>query len=784
MGDNAASSKHDRRTLSRGLRCSELLSLSTPRDRVGRAVRQSQIDALVRLVPATVAIQVLVAAVMVVGLRDSIDNFQLGLWFSAALLLCFMRGARAVRLRNDPEYAERYPPRTGAICLLIAVLASLWLVPPLVWFDAAGPAQKIFICVIMAALVSAGSITLVSLPQAALLYVGMLTIGCVSLTLKLDSPGMTGLMVFYSGVLTLNILSTARQFVAHSRDRIELREQGEIIKLLRELEATGSGGLWELDGDLRIAKMSAELLAEMRLTEDMVIGIHYRQFLDPMGQISTLSAGMRSLFEDLDSGIPFRDRAVLSADRLRWWSISGKPIHDTKGALVGWRGVASDITDARLSGDDAVRAARTDPLTGLANRLLVRELLEEAVLQQWADQTGCALLLVDLDRFKLVNDTLGHAIGDQLLVEVSRRLETAAGNGGRIGRIGGDEFAVVWSGDTDRERLSSVADQIIVELSKSFTIGAATIHVGATIGISLCPDDGMLEEQLMRSADLALYRAKEDGRGGYAFFERWMYEEAEESRLLEQDVRQALGGDGLALAYQPIIDALTGAVVGREALLRWRHPKRGDIPPDQFIPIIEDAGLIHQIGDWVIREACAEAARWDGQMRVAVNISAAQLSGAGLAKTVLSALASTRLEPSRLELEVTESVFLGDDAVTLASLERLRALGVRLVLDDFGKGYSSFGYLSRAHFAKIKIDQNFVRGAAEGAKECVAIVHAILALARGLDVETTAEGVETEAQANVMRQLGCTQLQGFYFGRPVRSEELEQPVEAPRRRTA
>jgi EAL domain-containing protein (putative c-di-GMP-specific phosphodiesterase class I) len=263
-----------------------------------------------------------------------------------------------------------------------------------------------------------------------------------------------------------------------------------------------------------------------------------------------------------------------------------------------------------------------------------------------------------------------------------------------------------------------------------------------------------------------------------------MFDQAEDHRLLEQDVRQALGGNGLALAYQPIIDALSGEVIGREALLRWRHPKRGEIPPDQFIPIIEDAGLIHQIGDWVIREACAEAARWDSQMRVAVNISAAQLTGAGLAKTVLGALATTRLEPNRLELEVTESVFLGDDAATLASLERLRALGVRLVLDDFGKGYSSFGYLSRAHFAKIKIDQSFVRGAADGAKDCVAIVHAILALARGLGVETTAEGVETEGQAEVMRQLGCTQLQGFYFGRPVRVEQLERQASEQRRRSA
>ncbi|MFL6750962.1 MAG: putative bifunctional diguanylate cyclase/phosphodiesterase [Sphingomicrobium sp.] len=737
-----------------------------------------------RLVPATVAIQILTAAVMVVGLRDTTDNFQLGLWFSGALLLCFMRGVRAVRLRHDSEYAEQFPPRTGTICVLITALASMWLIPPLFWFDAAGPAQKIFICVVMAALVSAGSITLVSLPQAAILYVAVLTIGCISLTLRLGSAPMFGLVIAYSGVLIVNVLSTARQFIAHSRDRIELREQGEIIKLLREFEASGSGGLWELDSDLCFVKMSPELLAANGLREEHVIGRHYSWLLDPAGQVVAFSSGMRELFSDLESGSPFRDRAIPSPDHQRWWSISGKPILDERDELVGWRGVASDITDARLYGNDSVRAARTDPLTGLANRLLVRELLEEAVMRQWESKSGCALLLVDLDRFKLVNDTLGHAIGDQLLVEVGRRLERAVGEGGRVGRIGGDEFALVWSNGCDRDRLSSVADQIIADLSKSFTVGAATLHVGATIGIAVCPADGNFEEQLMRNADLALYRAKEEGRGGHAFFERRMYDEAEENRLLEQDVREALGGDGLALAYQPIIDSATGAVVAREALLRWRHPKRGDIPPDQFIPIIEDAGLIHQIGDWVIREACAEAVSWESPMKVAVNISAAQLTGAGLAKTVLGALASTRLEPGRLELEVTESVFLGDDAATLASLERLRGLGVRLVLDDFGKGYSSFGYLSRAHFAKIKIDQSFVRGAAEGARDCVAIVNAILALARGLDVETTAEGVETEMQADVMRQLGCTQLQGFHFGRPVRAEELDRNAGQSRRRTA
>ena len=218
----------------------------------------------------------------------------------------------------------------------------------------------------------------------------------------------------------------------------------------------------------------------------------------------------------------------------------------------------------------------------------------------------------------------------------------------------------------------------------------------------------------MRCADLALYSGKEAGRGGHAFFKQQMYVDAEDYRSLENDVRNALGSDGLALHYQPIIDARSGRLVGREALLRWSHPTRGPIPPDQFVPIIEDAGLIHQIGDWVIREACAEAMRWPGDLRVAVNISAAQLSGSGIAETVLGALAATGLAPGRLELEVTESIFIGDDISTLAALERLRAIGVRLVLDDFGKGYSSFGYLSRAQFSKIKIDRSFVAGAAEG----------------------------------------------------------------------
>lgn len=761
--------------MSRDVDLRDLLSLRVPRDRIGRAVRHAQIDALLKMVPATVAVQCFTAALIVACMRGYVDSFALGLWFGAIVFVCFMRGVRAVRLRHDPDYAQSSPATAGVITLVIAVLASIWTVVPLFWFKLLPTDQQLIVCVTFAGLMCAGSITLIAVPPAALMHVWIYTIGCGMLALETGNPELFALLVAYSTVLSFNVLSNARQFIAHTRDRFELREQGEIIKLLREFEAPGSGGLWELDSELNFVKISRELLEAIDLDERQVLGRPYKGLLDPGGRLADLSSGLKQLVDDIERGVPFRDRAIPSVDQKRWWSISGKPIRDDRDQLVGWRGVASDITGARLSGNDAVRAARTDPLTGLANRLLIRELLEEAAMSQTGEQGQCALLLVDLDRFKMVNDTLGHGIGDKLLCEVARRLEHAVGDEGRVGRIGGDEFAVVWRGDLSRKRLSTVARQLVADVSRSISIGPATLHVGASVGIAISPEDGQREEQLMRSADLALYRAKDAGRGGHAFFERFMYVEAEEHRLLEQDVRQALADHSMALAFQPIVDAQTGVVVAREALLRWHHPRRGNIPPDQFIPVIEDAGLIHQIGDWVIREACAEAVRWDDSVRIAVNISAAQLTGAGLAKTVLSALASTGLAPGRLELEVTETVFLGDDAATLASLERLRSLGVRLVLDDFGKGYSSFGYLSRAHFAKIKIDQHFVRGAAEGASDCKAIVGAIMALARGLGLETTAEGVENERQAQLMREVGCSQLQGYHFGRPVIPGTADEP---------
>jgi diguanylate cyclase (GGDEF)-like protein len=755
----------------------ELLSFREPSDSVSSAIRRAQLEALIRLVPVTISSQLLAALLVCLSLRGHVPTLHRFAWFTAMLIICVLRGGRALRVRADPDYARRKPPETKAVVVIISLLALLWLVPSILWFQSADLDEKMILCVLGVGLMSAASISLASVPQAAIPYLAIMCAGGIVMAAQLnEARTIIALQLLYTWVLMWAAILNARRFISHVRGQLELQEQSELIRLLREFEASGSDWLWEIGADYRLRYMSKAMANAFGKPLRDLIGKRAIDILDPDGRAAGLSTGLRILSDHAAANTAFKDIAVPVRYGSQWWSLSGKPLIDSSGKFLGWRGVGSDITDVRLTGTDSVRAARLDPLTGLANRVLVREQLEEALLRGLASESGCALLLVDLDRFKLVNDTLGHAVGDLLLCEVGSRLERIALAGGMAGRLGGDEFALVWNGDADRDTLAKTADRIIADLARPFTIGGTTIHVGATVGIALSPDDGRNESALIRSADLALYRAKANGRGGHAFFAPWMAEQAVASRKLESDLRSALTDGSLSIAYQPIVDARTHATVAREALLRWAHPERGEVPPETFIPIIEEAGLIGQVGAWVIREACAEAAAWPDEVAVAVNVSPAQLGGAGLESTVVNALANSGLAAGRLELEVTESVFLSDDPTTREALRRLRNLGAGLVLDDFGTGYSSFGALARGEFCKIKIDRSFVSGAAAGDCQARSIVEAMVGLARGLDLLVTAEGVETEAEAAALTALGCDRLQGFYFGRPEKSHRQTAPV--------
>ena len=763
-----------------GLR--DLLSISPAREPILVAIRGEQLRELVRLTPLAQLLAIFTVLLMGWELRHAISWPALIGWMMASIFVACARIIRAKMLKLRIE--RQIPPNALAeTTVLVAVAALLWVVPPLLWSPMLPQNHQIMIGMVLLGLMSSGATSLGIAPMAALVFILVLGVAQVRMTIYHESIAETLLAATIPLSMIQSILANGRVFIRQINSRVELEEQGQLISLLREFQSSGSDWLWELDADLNIRYLSLGMARSIGRPVAELIGTSARKLIDPGNRHSALSEGARALFAAIGGGQSFHELAFPTIDGKRWFCMSGRPVRDEWRVITGWRGVASDITLQRAGeGTDSIKIARRDPLTGLGNRLLVREMIEEARLRQIAGDGQCVLLLLDLDRFKLVNDTLGHAVGDQLLIEVARRITAVCEENAGVARLGGDEFAVVWRAASDTLTLVTLAEAIVATMNEGYIIGATPIHVGASIGIARAPIDGLTEGHLMRSADLALYRAKEQGRGCSAFYEPWMLAKVQADRLLENDVREAVRRGELHLAYQPILDAASMDVVGHEALLRWSHPQRGSISPDVFIPIIEDVGLIHQIGDWVIREACRQAATWSSEWRVAVNVSVAQLTGAGLHETVAEALRESGLAPHRLEIEVTESVFMGDDTATLGALSNLRSLGVRLVLDDFGTGYSSFGYLTHSFFAKIKIDQMFVRAAANGQRESMAIVGSILALAKGLGVETTAEGIETAAQAELMAHLGCSQLQGFLFGRPMSADAVRQAQHRPSRR--
>jgi diguanylate cyclase (GGDEF)-like protein len=430
-----------------------------------------------------------------------------------------------------------------------------------------------------------------------------------------------------------------------------------------------------------------------------------------------------------------------------------------------------DVTEKRNSEKQIAFLAHHDALTGLANRVQLRQHIEKTL--EHVERGGTAsVLCLDLDNFKIINDTLGHSVGDALLCAVSTRLRDLVHDKELISRTGGDEFSIVQSGaEQPMEAAAALAARIVEALSVPFELGDHHVVIGASVGIAIAPDDGDNADQLLKNADMALYRAKEDGRAQFHFFEPEMDVKAQARRALELDLRNAVTAGEFELFYQPIINLAENRITAFEALLRWNHPTRGRVPPSEFIPLAEETGLIVAIGEWVIRQACAEARTWPTDLRVAVNVSPVQFRTKTLLSAVVSALAASGLRPDLLELEITESVLMANNDATLASLHQLRSLGVRISMDDFGTGYSSLSYLRSFPFDKIKIDQSFVRDLTER-PDSIAIIRAVAGLGLSFGMTTTAEGVETQEQLDKMRSEGCNEVQGYFFSKPVPAGQI------------
>ncbi|WP_051379590.1 EAL domain-containing protein [Bradyrhizobium murdochi] len=438
----------------------------------------------------------------------------------------------------------------------------------------------------------------------------------------------------------------------------------------------------------------------------------------------------------------------------------------------GWVATHEDITEQRQSEVKIEYMAHHDALTDLANRVLLNERLEYA-LGSVSDGEMVAVHHLDLDQFKAVNDTFGHPCGDKLLRSVAERLRRLVGESDTIARMGGDEFVIVQATISDPADATSLAQGVIDVLSEPYEIDGQQAVIGVSIGISVGPGDGSNPDKLLRNADLALYRAKSDGRSTFRFFEPAMDLQMQTRRIMEQDLRKALPAGEFELHYQPVVNLASKEISGFEALIRWNHPIKGMISPAAFIPLAEEIGFIVPMGEWVIRQACATAAQWPDNLHVAVNISAIQFRSPGLMQVIVGALAASGLAPTRLEIEITESVLLHNKEATLALLHQLRALGIRIAMDDFGTGYSSLTYLQSFPFDKIKIDRSFVKNITENSSS-LNIVRAVAALANGMGMTATAEGVETAEQLHSIASEGCTEMQGFLFSKPLPAAEIER----------
>ncbi len=430
-----------------------------------------------------------------------------------------------------------------------------------------------------------------------------------------------------------------------------------------------------------------------------------------------------------------------------------------------------DVTEKRRAERRLAHMAHHDALTDLPNRSMFRERLDEALSRLHPNEGELAVLYLDLDQFKAINDTLGHSIGDALLRAVADRLRGCLRATDVVARFGGDEFAVFRPGMNGPNEASALASYLSDAVSRPYLIEGHALEIATSIGVAMAPGDGLSSDLLLKNADIALYRAKEEGRRAFRFFEPEMDARARARRMLETDLRRALGAGEFELYYQPLVSLRSGAITGFEALLRWHHPTRGMVPPAEFIPLSEEIGLIVPLGEWVLRQACAEAACWPGNLKVAVNLSSVQFRAGNVTHAVLSALANSGLAASRLEIEITESILLAESEANLATLHRLRGLGVSVSMDDFGTGYSSLSYLRAFPFDKIKIDRSFVSELADGGGS-MAIVRAVAGLGSSLGISTTAEGVETSEQLAWLREEGCTEMQGYYFSPPVPASKI------------
>ena len=697
------------------------------------------------------------------------------LWLAASLAFVFWswQGFRAFH-NNTNDMAAR--DEFSRLSQHAAIMTTLWVAT--FWLQGVNPTLgHVLPLWTLALLLMVALTTLVnSVPATCMIFILPVSLSAAGAFAMAGEPDL-GVVVFVIGVaLSIATLRSAQSYIMYRRAEATLHEKSETVSLLlKEFEDASADWLWQTDTGRRLEHVSPRFAYALGLTVEELEGMPLLQAIaGDAWESGKFPPAMHDMAERMKRRESFSAMIVpvVIGGKRRWWELAASPRIDENGRFMGFRGVGSDVTSEHQSASEIARMARFDNLTGLPNRLHLNESLGIALKDAIATRTRCALLIIDLDRFKAVNDTLGHPVGDQLLAQVSARLKALMPANAVCGRLGGDEFAVVMAALDQASHAEKLGQKIIETVSRPYVVDNHQLFVGASIGFALGPQDGASVETLTRNADLALYKSKDRGGNVVAQYDASLHAQAEERRIMEQELRGALERGEFHLNFQPVVEAADGTLDGFEALIRWTNPRLGVVSPAKFIPLAEDARLIGPIGEWVLRTACREACRWPSNLKIAVNVSAEQLTDPGFASVVVSALAQSGLSPARLEIEVTESVFLRDGGGASQLLDQLLSLGIRLCLDDFGTGYSSLGYLRKTQFSTIKVDRSFVQGAAKNMPESIAIIRAVVALADALGMSTTAEGAETEDEVQTIRALGCRKIQGYYYGRPMAASDV------------
>jgi diguanylate cyclase (GGDEF)-like protein/PAS domain S-box-containing protein len=733
---------------------------------------RQQLESVALMIPALMATSLILSVVFLVVTWGMPSFGLLAALLSAINAIHLYATVRAAGTRSDQsiERASTLVVGLGLVvgCLWAVVLSVL-------------PVQQ-DMAIRTVALLGAGGLLCISLialinyPQA----LAALTIPIVVGSLRgLTGLGQSGdilvqgtLIGGFTFILVTVVFNHASAFVALRASEMLVEEKGQIIGLLlREFEQTASDWVWGVDQAGTVNRVSGGFTKATGAAEEELIGADLMLFLrhitapaDPMVRQIEQAMAARETFQDAEI-------QIVGSGRECWWRLTGKPAFDDEGRYLGYLGTGADISERKIAERRITLLAHHDSLTGLLNRTRFTEQLSLNVARLDRYGTPFTVMFFDLDQFKGVNDSKGHMAGDRLLVEVAARMQTLLSEIDIAARFGGDEFAILLPDTGDREAVDQIAAQLVSAMREPFIIEGDMFLIGASVGIAMAPADGIRPDHLLRNADLALYRAKADGRSMHRFFESEMDSEQRERRLIETDLRGAIARDELVLHYQPLVSATDGQPTGFEALIRWNHPTRGLVAPSEFIAIAEQSDLIVEIGDWTINQACIAAAAWPEHLTVAVNLSARHFRRSDIGRVVQRALYHSGLAPGRLEIEITEGLLIENPDEVIEKLAEIRAQGVTIAMDDFGTGYSSLSYLLKFPFDKIKIDRSFVEASTNDpiARD---ILRAIASMAKTLKLRITAEGVETAEQVEFLSEIACHQLQGYYFARPLTPLDL------------